>query len=104
MRLLPIGADHERGGAAARKSETDRQRHRRSYVRQYLPLRHLSENSPRDSPCRGDGRGKEVVMSAETMVKRGVGRRDFLKTGATLTGGLVIAAYVPELAAGTPEA
>ena len=43
------------------------------------------------------------MSGAGTMVTRGVGRRDFLKAGATLTGGLVIAAYVPELAGGTPE-
>ena len=32
-----------------------------------------------------------------------VGRRDFLKTSATLGAGLCIAAYVPELAAASPE-
>ncbi len=32
-----------------------------------------------------------------------VGRRDFLKTSATLGAGLCIAAYVPELAAGSPK-
>jgi isoquinoline 1-oxidoreductase beta subunit len=35
--------------------------------------------------------------------KKRFGRRDFLKTTATLGSGLCIAAYVPELAAGKPE-
>jgi len=35
--------------------------------------------------------------------KRNVGRREFLKTTAAITGGLCIAAYVPELGPGARE-
>src|ERR1700746_3356362 len=48
------------------------------------------------------GGGKEVVMSrADTATM--VGRRDFLKTGASVGASLWIAAYVPELAGGGAE-
>src|SRR5260370_8779357 len=41
MRLLPVRSDHGGSGAAAEKSEADRQGHRRSDD-QHLSLRHLS--------------------------------------------------------------
>ena len=43
------------------------------------------------------------MSSATLSPKRPVGRREFLKTAATITGGLCIAAYVPELDAGARE-
>src|SRR6266852_5686524 len=118
MRLLPVRANHERRHPAERKFQANRQRHRRSHVRQHLPLRNLPAHPPRYSPRRRNGRGKEVVMSrfeehiettpelsaAEhsnvTSAKSSrIARRDFLKTTATIGGGLWISAYVPELAA-----
>ena len=41
VRLLPVGPDHGRGGAAEEEAEADRQGHRRGDD-QYLPMRHLS--------------------------------------------------------------
>jgi len=43
------------------------------------------------------------MSSATLSPKRTVGRREFLKTTATMTSGLCIAAYVPELGAGAHE-
>src|SRR6266403_1730664 len=118
MRLLPVRANHERRHPAERKFQANRQRHRRSHVRQHLPLRNLPAHPPRYSPRRRNGRGKEVVMSRlEEHIKTTpelsaaehsnvlsakssrIARRDFLKTTATIGGGLWISAYVPELAA-----
>src|SRR6266436_3816680 len=117
MRLLPVRANHERRHPAERKFQADRQRHRRSHVRQHLPLRNLPAHPPCHSPGRRNGRGKEVVMSrleernkaklelsganssnAAAAKASRIARRDFLKTTATIGGGLCIAAYVPELA------
>src|SRR6266850_74186 len=118
MRLLPVRANHERRHPAERKFQANRQRHRRSHVRQHLPLRNLPAHPPRYSPRRRNGRRKEVVMSrleehikttpelsaaehsnAPSAKSSRIARRDFLKTTATIGGGLWISAYVPELAA-----
>jgi isoquinoline 1-oxidoreductase beta subunit len=45
--------------------------------------------------------GKPEFKKSES--KKNVGRREFLKTTAAITGGLCIAAYVPELGAGARE-
>ena len=50
VRLLPVRPDHVGGGAAGANAETDRCRHRRRHVRQYLPLRHLPAHPRRDPP------------------------------------------------------
>jgi len=47
MRLLPVRADHAGGGTAGEKPETETRADRRSYERQYLPLRHLSTHRSR---------------------------------------------------------
>src|SRR6267378_594278 len=118
MRLLPVRANHERRHPAERKFQANRQRHRRSHVRQHLPLRNLPAHPPRYSPRRRNGRGKEVVMSrleerikttpelsaaehlnAPSAKSSRIARRDFLRTTATIGGGLWISACVPELAA-----
>ena len=39
MRLLPVGADHARGGPAENQSAADARRDRRAYEHQHLPLR-----------------------------------------------------------------
>src|SRR6267142_22785 len=118
MRLLPVRTNHERRYPAEREFQAHRQRHRRSHVRQHLPLWNLPAHPPRYSPRRRNGRGKEVIMSrleehnkaklelssadssntVAAKVSR-IARRDFLKTTATIGGGLWISAYVPELAA-----
>ncbi|CAA9352368.1 MAG: Isoquinoline 1-oxidoreductase alpha subunit, partial [uncultured Microvirga sp.] len=52
MRLLPVGDDHGRGGAAGRQPEAERCRYpRRDH--QYLPLRHLQ---PRPGRHQAGGR------------------------------------------------
>ncbi len=43
------------------------------------------------------------MTSALLEKRKSVGRREFLKTSAAATGGLCIAAYVPELGAGARE-
>src|SRR5260221_5864724 len=43
------------------------------------------------------------MTSALPEKKKNVGRREFLKTSAAITGGLCIAAYIPELGAGARE-
>ena len=45
MRLLPVGPDHVGSGAAGEQSASDRFRHRRRDVRQYLPLRDVCPHS-----------------------------------------------------------
>src|SRR5246500_1475875 len=42
-------------------------------------------------------------MTSALEKNKNVGRREFLKTSAAITGGLCIAAYVPELGAGARE-
>jgi hypothetical protein len=44
-RLLPVGPDHVRCGAACQQPASDGCRYRRRDVRQYLPLRDLCQNS-----------------------------------------------------------
>ena len=52
VRLLPVGPDHERRGAAgSRTRQAHRCRHRRRHDRQHLPLRHLPAH-PRRHPAR----------------------------------------------------
>ena len=45
MRILPIGADHDRGCVSEKESETDTGRCGRSDVQQYMPLRNGAENA-----------------------------------------------------------
>ena len=47
VRLLPIGTDHVRDGAAGEECRADRRRHRQRHERQHLPLRHLFPHSRR---------------------------------------------------------
>src|SRR5215469_14296624 len=108
MRVLSVRPDHERCRAAPRKSQTHRQGHRRSDVRQHLPLRDLSPDSPRHSSCGRTCGDERSTMSAspESPAQRepnSVARREFLKTSVTTVTGFWIAAYVPELAAGARE-
>ena len=52
VRLLPVGPDHGRDGAARRQQEAERRRHRRRDDRQRLPLRHLQRASGPPSSAR----------------------------------------------------
>ncbi len=53
VRLLPVGHDHGRGGAAAEDAQADRRRDRRRH-RQPVPLWHLSAGAPRDPRPRAE--------------------------------------------------
>ena len=54
VRLLPVGSDHEGGGAAGRQSEADAPTDCHSHGWQHLPLRHLQPNY-RGYPTRFNG-------------------------------------------------
>ena len=62
MRLLPVGPDHVRGGAAREQSASDRCRHRRRDVRQHLPLRDLCAHSRSDQAGRESVGGRNMTM------------------------------------------
>src|SRR6266853_545933 len=110
MRLLPVRANHERRGTAKRQAKAYRRGYRPSDVRQHLSLRNLPTHPARYSSRRGNFRGGRALVreggamtSALLEKRKSVGRREFLKTSAAVTGGLCIAAYVPELGAGARE-
>src|SRR5689334_1412340 len=87
MRLLPVGSDHDRRGAADQDAETDRRTNRHRDAGQHLPLRYLSTHSPRHQ-TRG------ASLSGGVMTKS-LSRRTFLKTATAAGGGLMIGAYLP---------
>ena len=62
MRLLPVGPDHVRFGAARQQPASHRCRYRRRDVRQHLPLRDLCAHS------RSDQAGRERIGA--NMIKR----------------------------------
>ena len=63
MRLLPVGPDHVRFGAAREQPASDRFRHRRRDVRQHLPLRDLCPHSRSDQAGRAiDDRTGRLTM------------------------------------------
>src|SRR6266576_1253700 len=83
VRLLPVGADHGRRGAARENSASHRRRHRHGDD-QHLPLRHVPAH-PRRHPSRRAG---SVNMSAPQIT-----RREFLETAGV--AGLVIGFHLP---------
>src|SRR3974390_360819 len=105
VRLLPIGPDHGRRGAARQESAAERCGYRRSDARQHLPLRDLSKHTGgypprlRDHDGRG-GRstrhGTEGTCRMITVKK--VNRRSFLKTGIGTAAGLTLSFALPESA------
>ena len=86
VRLLPVGNDHGRVGAARREAARHRRRHRRR-DHQYLPLRHIRPHPSRDPRRCRTGR---CVMGKWT-------RRAFIGTGALVGGGLVLGVPAPRL-------
>src|SRR6185503_19329416 len=87
MRLLPVGSDHDRRGAADEDAEADRRADRHRDAGQHLPLWHLSTHSPRHQARGTSLRGGVMTKS--------LSRRTFLKTATAAGGGLMIGAWLP---------
>src|SRR2546430_1534337 len=79
VRVLPVGSDHVGSGAAREERPSERRRHRRGDVGQYLPLRDLSPHSCRDQA----GRERSLTMNT-------VSRRDFVVVLTATGGGLLL--------------
>src|SRR5262249_25390439 len=91
VRLLPVGADHERGGASRENEAPHRRRDRRGHERQRVPLRHLQPH-----PARGASGITELEMIVNMITN--LSRRDFLKAGAGLTLGVAIPDALAQMA------
>src|SRR5512143_4121733 len=85
VRLLPVRTDHGRGGAACQELQADRHRHRRRDERAHLPLWDVRTNSSRHPRGRGLAPGGD-----RTMTTKEIGRREFIKVGATAGAGLLV--------------
>src|SRR5262245_60830119 len=96
VRLLPVGPDHGRGGAAQADAEAERQGHRRGDD-QYLSLRHLSARARRRAPG-GQRYVQDVREAAMNMIIRGksakLSRRTFV-IGSAAAGGLALGFNLP---------
>src|SRR5262249_33494223 len=109
---LPVRPDHVRFRAAREQSASDRCRHRRRHVRQYLPLRHLRPYSRSDQASRAIERTRRLTMTLDLIASRAAdpgrsdkrhSRRRFLQAGAAGGGGLMLSVRLP-LAGGEAEA
>src|SRR5262245_6204008 len=89
MRLLPVRADHERGGAARRGRRSDRRRYRQCDGRQSLSLRHLSPYPRGDQESGRAQAGEGFVMSRLGKIAR----RTFLIGAAAIAGGVAVGYY-----------
>src|SRR5437660_7785910 len=81
VRLLPVGSDYVGIGAAREERPSERCRHRRGDVGQYLSLRDLPSHPRRDQA----GRERSPSMTTHT-----VSRRDFVVVLTATGGGLLL--------------
>src|SRR5215203_3272875 len=89
MRLLSVRDDHGGRGAAQRKAEANRCRHRPQH-HQHLPLRHLP-TGPRGDSRRCERVKREAAMNST----RKMSRRSFITTSAAAGGGLALGFDIP---------
>src|SRR5512145_909471 len=83
VRLLPVGPDHGRCGAAFEESQADRRRYRRGND-EHLPLRHVSAHPRRGAPrSRNAGEGGRMKLANPA-------RRRFIVGSAVAGGGLAL--------------
>src|SRR5437899_5359904 len=87
MRLLPVGPDHVGLGAGGEERPSQRRRHRRGDVGQYLSLRDLPSHPRRDQA----GRERSPSMTTHT-----VSRRDFVVVLTATGGGLLLGCQMGE--------
>src|SRR5258708_40220070 len=83
MRLLSIRADHAGGEPTRPDSRSDRRADRCRHERQYLPLRHVSENSA------GDQASGQAVSTLSS------NRREFLAGGASAAAAPLLGFHLP---------
>src|SRR5260370_39557857 len=112
MRLLPVGPDHVRFGAAREQPASDGFQHRRRDVRQHLPLWHLCPHSRSDQAGRAIERKGGLTMMLDQIAslpgdldesESGLSRRTFLQSGSAAGGGLQLSLSLP-FATGAPVA
>ena len=70
MRLLPVGPDHVRFGAAGEQPTSNGLRYRRRDVRQHLPLRDLCPHSRSDQAGLAIGRKGGMTMILDRIAHR----------------------------------
>src|SRR5437867_5755271 len=92
MRVLPVGTNHGRGGAAGQNTQANRRRYRHEHDK-HLPVRDVSADPERHPSSGNDGSGRCAMNS----------RRAFLKTSVAFSGGLVLSFCLPGSLASAEE-
>src|SRR2546422_5910761 len=95
VRVLPVGSDHVGIGAAREERPSQRRRHRRGHVGQYLSLRDLPAHPRRDQA------GRERSL---TMTTHAVSRRDFVVVLTSAGGAPLLGCWGGERSVATTAA